>query len=177
MTSPNVDICTFYYDEGIMKTAITWCPECQVFLCTDCEKHHNKSEDHKTISSKEYSTLPSFMQELRSQCGDHKKKYEFYCSFHACPCCVHCVTDKHQKCQEMKPLSDILKQVKSSASVHLLDKDLKDVNEKYEEIRKYLNSRKNTNNIQKIKAIEKIQSMRRKIDDFLNKNNNKFLKS
>ncbi|CAG2218122.1 unnamed protein product [Mytilus edulis] len=69
----------------------------------------------------------------------------------------------------MKPLSDILKKVKSSASVQLFEKDLKDVKENLEEIIKYLNHRINTSTIQKTKAAEQIRSMRKSIDDFLNK--------
>ncbi|XP_052106465.1 uncharacterized protein LOC127738990 isoform X5 [Mytilus californianus] len=172
MASSNKDVCNLCYDDGTSTEAVTWCTECEVFLCTDCEKHHKKlktSKDHKTISTKDFNKLPKFMQEISSHCKDHKKKFEIYCSFHACPCCVICITDKHQKCQEMKPLSDILKQVKSSASVQLFKKDLKDVMENFEEIIKYLNSRMKTSNIQKQKASEQIRSMRKSIDDFLNK--------
>ncbi|VDI29551.1 Hypothetical predicted protein, partial [Mytilus galloprovincialis] len=154
------------------REAVTWCTECEVLLCTGCEKHHTKSKaskDHKTMSTKDYHNLPKFMLEISSQCRDHKKKFELYCSFHACPCCVQCITDKHKKCQDLKPLSDILKQVKSSASVQLFEKDLKNVKENLEEIIKYLNSRMNTSNSQKTKAAEQIRSMRKSIDDFLNK--------
>ncbi|VDI09189.1 Hypothetical predicted protein [Mytilus galloprovincialis] len=69
----------------------------------------------------------------------------------------------------MKPLSDVLKQVKSSASVQLFEKDLKDVKENLEEIIKYLNRRINTSTVQKTKAAEQIRSMRKYIDDFLTK--------
>ncbi|CAG2232747.1 unnamed protein product [Mytilus edulis] len=172
MASLVTDYCTLCNDDGTSTEAIRWCIECEVFLCTDCEKHHKKSrlsKAHNTMSTKDYHNLPKFMQEISSQCRDHKKKYELYCSFHACPCCVTCITDKHQKCQEMKPLSDILKQVKSSASVQLFEKDLKDVKENLEEIIKYLNRRINTSTIQKTKAAEQIRSMRKSIDDFLTK--------
>ncbi|CAG2196812.1 unnamed protein product [Mytilus edulis] len=164
--------CILCYDDGPPKDAVTWCTECEVFLCMDCEKHHKKSimsKDHKTMSIKDYHKLPTFMQEISSQCKDHKKKFELYCSFHACPCCVQCVTDKHQKCQEMKPLTDILTQIKSSASVQLFEKDLKDVKENFDEIIKYLNSRLNISNIQKVKAAEQIRSLKNSIDELLNK--------
>ncbi|CAG2193236.1 unnamed protein product [Mytilus edulis] len=133
------------------------------------------SKVHNTMSTKDYHNLPKFLQEISSQCRYHKKKYELYCSFHACPCCVTCITDDHKKCQEMKPLLDILKQVKSSASVQLFEKDLKNVKENLEEIIKYLNSRMNTSNSQKTKAAEQIRSMRKSIDDFLNKLEQKIL--
>ncbi|CAG2256474.1 unnamed protein product [Mytilus edulis] len=120
------------------------------------------------MSAEDYQKLPTFMQEISSQCRDHKKKYELYCSFHACPCCVQCVTDKHKKCQEMKPLSDILQQVKSSASVQLFEKDLKNVKKTWLSHKTY-KTRISTINTQKTKAVEEIQYMRKSINDYLNK--------
>ncbi|XP_063411933.1 uncharacterized protein LOC134694801 [Mytilus trossulus] len=172
MASLVTDYCTLCNDDGTSTEAVRWCIECEVFLCSDCEKHHKKlrmSKDHNTMSTKDYHNLPKFMQEISSQCSDHKKKYELYCSFHACPCCVTCITDKHKKCQEMKPLSDIIKKVKSSASVQLFEKDLREVKENLEEIIKHLTRRINTSTIQKTKAAEQIRSMRKSIDDFLDK--------
>ncbi|CAC5374055.1 unnamed protein product [Mytilus coruscus] len=173
MASSDKKICTLCYDDdGTSTEAVTWCIECKVFLCTDCGKHHKKSRtsnDHKTMSTKDYHELPKFMLEISGHCRDHKKKFELYCSSHACPCCVQCVTHKHQKCQEMQQLLDILKQVKSSASVPLFEKDLKDVKEHFDEIIKYLNSRMDSSNIHKQKATEKIRSMRKSIDDYLDK--------
>ncbi|CAG2219797.1 unnamed protein product [Mytilus edulis] len=172
MASSDKTICTLCYEDGSSTEAVTWCTECEVFLCGDCGKHHTKSrasKDHKTMASKDYHSLPKFMLEISNQCRDHNKKFELYCSSHACPCCVQCVTETHKKCQEMQQLSDILKQVKSSASVQLLEQDLKDVKENFEEITKYLNCRIETSNIQKQKAAEKIRSIRKSIDDHLKK--------
>ncbi|CAG2251470.1 unnamed protein product [Mytilus edulis] len=173
MASSGRDVCTLCYDDdGSFTEALTWCTKCEVLLCTGCEKHHTKSrtsKDHKTMSTKDYRKLPKFMLEISSQCRDHRKKFELYCSFHDCPCCVTCITDTHKKCQDLKPLSDILKQVKSSASVQLCEKDLKNVKENLEEIIKKLLSRIDTNKNQKTKAAEQIRSMRKSIDDFLNK--------
>lgn len=69
----------------------------------------------------------------------------------------------------MKPLSDILENIKSSASVQLLEKDMTVVKENFEEMIEYLNNRMNSNNGQKLKAAEKIRSVKKSIDEFLNK--------
>ncbi|CAG2186866.1 unnamed protein product [Mytilus edulis] len=170
-TKSNTNFCTLCQDDGTPNEAVRWCTECEVFLCRDCEKHHRKSrmfQNHKTMSINEYINLPAFVQKISSQCRDHKKKFELYCSFHACPCCVQCITDTHKKCQDMKPLSDILKQVKVSASVQLLEKDLKDLKENFEKIIIYLKTRINTNTIQNKKAVVEIRSMRKSINDYLN---------
>ncbi|XP_076099800.1 uncharacterized protein LOC143069178 [Mytilus galloprovincialis] len=172
MASSVKQLCTICNDDGISNSAVIWCTECEVLFCADCEKPHSKShlsKNHKTMSADDYQKLPKFMQEISSQCQDHKKKFELYCSFHACPCCVQCVTDKHNSCQEMKPLSDILQQVKSSASVQLFEKDLKIVKENIDAAIKYLQTRITTSDTQNTIAIEKIRYTRKSIDDYLNK--------
>ncbi|XP_076100178.1 uncharacterized protein LOC143069433 [Mytilus galloprovincialis] len=172
MASSVQQLCTICHDEGISNSAVTWCTDCEFFFCGDCETPHSKShlsKHHKTMSAEDYQKLPTFMQEISSQCRDHKKKFELYCSFHACPCCVQCVTDKHQKCQEMKPLSAILQQVKSSASVQLFEKDLMNVRENLDTAIKYMKTRISTINTKRTKAVEEIQYMRKSINDYLNK--------
>ncbi|CAG2214487.1 unnamed protein product [Mytilus edulis] len=172
MASSVNNFCTICHDDGISNRAVTWCTECEVLFCEDCAKPHSKSrlsKNHKTLSSEDYHKLPAFIQEISSQCKDHKKKFELYCSFHACPCCVQCVSDKHQKCQNLKALSDVLKQVKSSASVQLFEKDLKDVKENLETAIRYMKTRISTINTQKTKAVEEIKYMRKSINDYLNK--------
>ncbi|VDI36386.1 Hypothetical predicted protein [Mytilus galloprovincialis] len=69
----------------------------------------------------------------------------------------------------MKPLSDILKQVKTSAAVRLLEKDVKDLKENFNDIMEYLRKRISTNANQKTEVIQSIRSMRKSIDDHLNK--------
>ncbi|CAG2214492.1 unnamed protein product [Mytilus edulis] len=164
--------CTNCHDDGISNRAVTWCTECEILFCEDCQKPHSKSrlsETHKTMSSEDYQKLPTFMQEISSQCKDHKKKFELYCSFHACPCCAQCITDKHPKCQDLKPLPDILKQVKSSVSVQLFQKDLMDVKENFDSAIKFMITRISTINTQKTKAVKEISYMRKSINDHLNK--------
>ncbi|CAC5397511.1 unnamed protein product [Mytilus coruscus] len=172
MASSVNNFCTICHDDGISNKAVTWCTECEVLFCEDCAKPHSKSrlsKNYETMSSEDYHKLPSFMQEISNQCRDHKKKFELYCPFHACPCCVQCITDEHQKCQDLKPLCDILKKVKSSASVQLFEKDLKDVKENLDTDIKYLKTRISTINTQKTKAVEEIRYMRKSINDYLNK--------
>ncbi|VDI37516.1 Hypothetical predicted protein [Mytilus galloprovincialis] len=172
MASSVNNFCTICHDDGISNRAVTWCTECEILFCEYCAKHHSKSrlyENHETMPSEDYHKLPSFIQEISSQCRDHKKKFERYCSVHASLCCVQCIADEHQKCQDIKPLSDILKQVKSSASVQLFEKDLKDVKENLDTTIKYMKTRISTIYKQKTKAVEEVRYMRKSINDYLNK--------
>lgn len=119
--------------------------------------------------SEDYQMLPTFIRDKSSQCRDHKKKIARYCSLHGCPCCVKCIADKHKKCKEIKSLSDIIKPTKSSAVGDLLEKDLKNVRDNWNHTIAYLKSRIEKNNIQKRKAIEKVWSIRKSIENHLNR--------
>ncbi|XP_063426830.1 uncharacterized protein LOC134710405 [Mytilus trossulus] len=170
--SSEKDNCTICIDEINSNEAVSWCTECEVFLCKDCEKHHRKSgisETHKTISTYEYHNLPEFLKKISIQCREHKKKLELYCSVHVCACCVQCFTDKHQQCQDMKTLSDILKQFKSSSLVQLPELDLNDIQEDLKKIKLFLKQRISVCDLEKTKAIEEILSMRKSIDEYLNR--------
>ncbi|CAG2211419.1 unnamed protein product [Mytilus edulis] len=169
-SSSSSDVCSLCQDDNVSSQAVTRCTECEVFLCQECDKHHRKaplSKHHKPISTEDFNKLPVFMKKISSQCKDHNMRFELYCPFHACPCCVHCVY-KHQKCQDIKPLSDILSQIKSSASVLLCENELNDMNEIFEVILNYLKQRIDKNQIKKMDGIEKSHAMRRAIDDYLN---------
>ncbi|CAC5358143.1 unnamed protein product [Mytilus coruscus] len=172
MESPSKNVCTLCTDDGLSNYAVTWCTECEGFLCTDCEKHHKRSKaskEHSTMSTVDYHKLPKSIRETSNRCKDHDKKYELYCSSHACPCCVQCIADTHQKCQDMKPLADILKDVKSSAAIPLLKNDLKDLRESFEEVIKHIEDRIKIINSQKEKGIEEIRSMRKLLEDHFDK--------
>ncbi|XP_063416328.1 nuclear factor 7, ovary-like [Mytilus trossulus] len=172
MTSSSTDFCSLCTDDDISSHAIKWCTECEVFLCTDCEKHHKRSKaskEHITLSTVDYRKLPKSIHQTSNRCNDHDKKYELYCSVHSCPCCIQCIADKHKKCQEMKPLADFLKDVKSSAAIPLLRNDLKELKECFEEAIKHLRYKINTINIHREKGIEYVRSIRKLLDDHFDK--------
>lgn len=171
MASSCNDICTPCQDnDGDVRQAVTRCTECEVFLCLECEFHHRKlplSKLHKVMSTEDYHTLPTFIKKISNQCIYHNQKFELYCSFHGCPCCIQCFSE-HQKCQNMKSLSDFLSQNESAASVNLLEKDLIYVVEKNEIILDYLERRKSINNNQRQQAIDKIRTTMESLDEHLN---------
>ncbi|CAG2224833.1 unnamed protein product [Mytilus edulis] len=131
----------------------TWCMDC----------------DHITIVSEEYHKLPSFMKETSNICKDHDRKYELYCSDHECACCSECTLDKHDKCQDIKLLLEINRNINSSDSIPFLDEDLKNLGEKFEQIIEYLHNRIRTNKNQKTQILKEIKSVRKSIDDYLDK--------
>ncbi|XP_052106591.1 uncharacterized protein LOC127739060 [Mytilus californianus] len=173
MSSSAKHICTICHYDDISKAAVTWCKECEVFFCGDCEKPHKKlrvTMIHKTMSSQDYQKLPIVMQEISSTCRDHNKKFERFCSFHACPCCDQCITDKHQNCRDMEQLLDNDKQVKVS-----VENELREVNDDLDKAITYLKTRIRTIDTQKTEAFEQIRYFRKLIDDYLNKIEQKIL--
>ena len=131
----------------------TWCMEC----------------DHITIVSEEYHKLPSFMKETSNLCKDHDTKYELYCSGHKCACCSECILDTHDKCQDIQLLLEINRNINSSDSIPFLDEDLKNLGKKFEQIIEYLHNRIRTNKNQKTQILKEIKSVRKSIDDYLDK--------
>ncbi|CAG2214490.1 unnamed protein product [Mytilus edulis] len=140
------------------------------------------------MSSEDYHNLPEFMQESGCKCKDHKKKFELYCSLQVkCIADEHqkcqdlkplsdifekikySIADEHQKCQDLKPLSDIFEKIKYSASVQLLEKNLKNLKENYDTGITYMNTRISTINTQETKAVEEIRYIKKSINDYLNK--------
>ncbi|CAG2243104.1 unnamed protein product [Mytilus edulis] len=69
----------------------------------------------------------------------------------------------------MKPLADVLKEIKSSAAIPLLEKDLKDLKENFEEVIKYLRDRIKTIKSQKEKGLEEVRSIRKQLNDHFDK--------
>ncbi|CAG2198986.1 unnamed protein product [Mytilus edulis] len=69
----------------------------------------------------------------------------------------------------MKPLADFLKEVKSSAAISLLQNDLKDLKEIFEEAIKHLKNKIKTINIDRENGIECVKSMRKLLKDHFDK--------
>jgi hypothetical protein len=106
------------------KLAATWCPECEDFLCTDCNRHHprcSSTKQHIVISMENYQKLPSSILSIKNRCTTHGHRYEFYCTVHGTPCCVMCIRDNHRHCKELRPIHEITENAKSSQVAADLD--------------------------------------------------------
>ncbi|CAC5361032.1 unnamed protein product [Mytilus coruscus] len=172
MTSTNSQVCSLCKEDGIKKNAVTWCADCDTFLCINCDKHHTRnraSNQHKTLPSDDYQKLPDFILKKGNKCLDHGQNYELYCPDHSAVCCLQCLTEKHQKCKDLKCLHDILQYIKSSAFMSRLEKDLNDAKENYESIGIHLEDRLSKVMEQKKTEIEKIQCIRKSVNTHLDK--------
>ena len=69
--------------------AISYCLECNLFLCNKCSNHHNEYTDThhiNYISKNNQEIFTGLCQEL-----NHKNKLEFYCKNHNKLCCAACL--------------------------------------------------------------------------------------
>ena len=145
MATATTQCCNICNHENTSKLAATWCPECEDFLCTDCNRHHSRSsatKQHIVISIENYQKLPSSILSIKNRCTKHDNKNEFYCSIHGDPCCVMCTRDDHRHCQELRPIFEVTENVKSSTAIVHIERDLKDIDAAFEKMKSDI-----TNNI------------------------------
>ena len=147
---PTMQYCNICVDDNESKLAATWCPECDDFLCTDCNRHHprcSSTTQRIVISMENYQKLPSSILSIKNRCTKHGNKYELYCSFHGDPCCVMCIRDDHRHCKELRPIHEVTENAKSSTAIAHIERDLKDIDGTFEKIKS--NIEKNISNIHK----------------------------
>ncbi|XP_052101090.1 transcription intermediary factor 1-beta-like [Mytilus californianus] len=177
MAASSGTLCDVCDSQHLTIDAIFWCLECDEGLCTTCLKYHNASKlskNHEVISVDNYKQLPSFMTSVQQYCSDHDKKYQLYCLQHEIPCCTHCVSAIHKKC-DLTALDEIVKTSKTSALFDNLEHSLNDLKENIKRITK-----DRVQNLSKVhQSREKIQSeiktMRDKIDKHLDRIEQKIL--
>ena len=118
MATAATQYCNICDHDNESKLAVIWCPECEDFLCIDCNRNHarsSSSKQHIVISKVNYHKLPSSIISIKNRCTKHDKQYELYCSIHGDPCCVICIKNDHRYCQE---LCAILEGIKKNCTMN-----------------------------------------------------------
>ena len=172
MATATTQCCNICDHDNESKLAATWCPECEDFLCIDCNRHHARSsstKQHIVISMENYQKLPSSIVSIKNRCNKHGNKYELYCSIHDVPCCAMCIRDDHRHCQELRPILEVTENAKSSTAIVHIERDLEDIDAAFEKMKSDI-----TNNIteidhQKRKYLSDISDMRKSFNDHLDK--------
>ncbi len=172
MATTTTQYCNICDHDNESKLAATWCPECEQFLCTDCNRHHarcSSTKHHIVISMENYQKLPSFILSIKNRCNKHGNKYELYCSIHDVPCCVMCIRDDHRHCQPMRSILEVTENAKSSTAIAQIERDLKYIDAAFEKIKSDI-----TNNIsdidkQKRNFVSDISDMRKFLNGHLDK--------
>lgn len=172
MASSGNHFCALCQEDDVDNVAVTWCSDGETCLCSDCAKHHDRnkaSTEHRTLTIKDYQHLPTFVLENNNCYDDHDKRYDLYCRFHECACCVQCITDMHKDCRDLSPLSDVLGIMKSSARVSHVERDKINLADDFKEVENYVSKRAKSIKVEKARCIDKIQHTRRRINDHLDK--------
>ncbi|CAC5423754.1 unnamed protein product [Mytilus coruscus] len=166
----SVPICNICLTDNITKSASVWCSECEETMCNDCERQHGRmslSKNHKTIPIKDYQKLPSSVAAIKQKCVRHSLRFDFYCVIHNEPFCVSCVAEKHGTCQKLKPLSEVVGGVKSSAAFTDLEDRAKDISTLIGDLITEKQNNRTSFGVQKNEIISEVQNVRAAINDHL----------
>ena len=170
MATATTQYCNICDHDNESKLAATWCPACEDFLCTDCNRHRAKSSSskkHIVISMENYPILPSFIISIKNRCTKHGNKYELYCSIHGERCCVMCIRDDHRHCQQLRPIHEVTENAKSSTAILHIERDLKYIDGTFEKINSDITNNISNIDKQKRKFLSDISDMRKSLNDHL----------
>ncbi|XP_052082875.1 E3 ubiquitin-protein ligase TRIM71-like isoform X2 [Mytilus californianus] len=168
----SVPICDICMTDDTRKPASVWCAECEEAICKDCEQQHSRmklTKNHQPIPIIDYQKLPSSVAEITQTCKVHNRKLDFYCLIHNEPCCVSCVSQKHDTCKSLEPITEVMEGVKSSAAFEDLEDRAKDISELICNLIKDKQDNKTSIEIQKNRIISEVQNVKKAILHHLDK--------
>ena len=119
--------------------AISFCPECRIYMCNKCEKYHAPFFKTHQISklNKEEEIFTGYCQEK-----NHPNKLEYFCKDHNQLCCANCIAKinetgdgQHKDC-EIYSIKKIKEEKKNKLKENI--KYLEDIENKFNENMKQL---------------------------------------
>ncbi|XP_063398798.1 uncharacterized protein LOC134683440 [Mytilus trossulus] len=112
--------------EDTLVPAVKWCTECEENLCKECFQFHKKGKATKTHHVVDVSEAGIFPTLENKQCSKHNDMLlDLFCVDHDALTCRQCMTAEHRACSKLLPLDVAAKDVRSSALVSDVSKDLK----------------------------------------------------
>ena len=78
-----------FSEEHKEKDAISYCPECRVYMCNKCDNAHSsllKNHHHPYNLNKDEEIFTGYCKEK-----NHINKLEYYCKNHNQLCCATCL--------------------------------------------------------------------------------------
>ncbi|CAC5422850.1 unnamed protein product [Mytilus coruscus] len=162
------NICDYQY---ITKPATDCCSECEQAFCSECKVFHGfsrLSQNHATIPISDYLSLEASFATTTIICTEHDEIFQMICQTHDKLLCLNCI-DKHNDCKNIVPMNEVTKNVKTSTNFQETRQGLTYGNESITKIQDELKLNLKTINDDEKKIVVEIDTMRKKIDDYLDK--------
>ena len=134
-------LCSPCQTENMSVTALSFCNECQEYLCLSCVKHHMKlglTKHHQL--TKTADQIPVLKNEeskhVDERCIKHNGKViGMFCSFHEEIGCHECMANDHGHCGEIIYIPDKAKGIASSSEFQVVREDLENTRDRLRVIR------------------------------------------
>ncbi|XP_053378518.1 uncharacterized protein LOC128548138 [Mercenaria mercenaria] len=102
-------ICDPCRNDGENINAEGYCVECEEYLCKDCYKVHCRPSVTRHHVLQEKDSMPRKRTSKPEMCPIHvEQPIEYYCVTHEEVCCTMCRSMSHEKCENVKPINDML---------------------------------------------------------------------
>ena len=69
--------------------AISYCPQCKIYLCNKCYNHHSELYDNHNLTNLDKDLNEIFIDKCKYE--NHKNELEFFCKNHNTLCCLACL--------------------------------------------------------------------------------------
>ena len=134
------------FPEHLKTEAKIFCPECKIFMCNKCEKHHQEIFNYHQlvkIDDNFKTVFTGFCKEFT-----HKEELKYFCKSHNILCCAKCITrikdeenGQHNNC-EICPIKEIEQEKKNKLkeNIKLLEELSINLKDSINEIKKLLES-------------------------------------
>ena len=164
--------CDICQKRAISTPVSKWCPHCEDGLCNECLEHHGVSRStarHHIIPIEDYQELPGCVSSVKHRCDVHRAEFELYCPSHGVACCVDCTKDTHSTCADLKPLHEVVKNVKSSNQLQEIERNLTEIVENITKLTAEQEGNITILDEEKQKQVDMIKQVRQTVNDHLDK--------
>ncbi|XP_052078275.1 uncharacterized protein LOC127716189 [Mytilus californianus] len=169
--STNQKACNICDYQHITKPATDWCSECEQAFCSECKVFHGfsrLSQNHATIPILDYLSLEASFATTTIICTEHDEICQMICQTHDKLLCLNCI-DKHNDCKNIVPMNEVTKNVKTSTNFQETRQSLTDITKSITQIQDELKLHLQAINDDEKKISAEIDTMRKKLDDHLDK--------
>ncbi|KAH3822344.1 uncharacterized protein LOC127831632 [Dreissena polymorpha] len=168
--------------DGVALPAAGYCSDCREYLCTDCFRVHCRPSVTRHHVLMDVTSMPrdvagNVINDMcTEQCSKHEHKIvEYYCKTHEELGCSVCMTTLHRSCADVDYVPDIAGDIKHETEINHLIKALEELIDEARVHKSKVESHARTIDINGKIAVSKIQNMRKDVNAFFDKLEEKIL--